>query len=158
MGNGCSARILWTHSEDPGLRCTWADRNRNPIARGRASYAMSIMKTGWIMQFHLMKYGFIMIYMDWARFFKHNYPNCCSWMFLNFPRFLDNTPPNQFQVGVCLGLVLTAVLLYLLQKPVDNWIGSKYQGWQSYAGITLGVPIALCPGVWYSEQSWNDLI
>lgn len=51
-----------------------------------------------------------------------------------------------YVVGVILGLVLTAVLLYLLQKPVDNWIGSKYQGWQSYAGITLGVPIALLTG------------
>lgn len=51
-----------------------------------------------------------------------------------------------YVVGVCLGLVLTAVLLYLLQKPVDNWIGSKYDGWQSYAGITLGVPIALLTG------------
>lgn len=51
-----------------------------------------------------------------------------------------------YVVGVCLGLVLTALLLYVLQKPVDNWIGSKYEGWQSYAGITLGVPIALLTG------------
>ena len=103
------------------------------------------------MKFHLMKYGFVWI---GQVFFKHTYLS--KVLFLNvleLPTVFENTPPNHFQVGVILGLVLTAVLLYLLQKPVDNWIGSKYQGWQSYAGITLGVPIALCPGVWYSEQS-----
>lgn len=48
---------------------------------------------------------------------------------------------------MCLGLVLTGLLLYLLQKPLDSVLESQYQGWEQFAGITLGVPIALSPGL-----------
>eukprot|EP00434_Breviolum_minutum_P004555 symbB.v1.2.004018.t1/scaffold227.1/size261201/4 len=47
---------------------------------------------------------------------------------------------------MCLGLVLTGLLLYLLQKPLDSVLESQYQGWEQFAGITLGVPIALLTG------------
>lgn len=51
-----------------------------------------------------------------------------------------------FVFGICLGFVLTIAVLYILQTPIDNALGTKYQGWENFAGITLGVPIALLSG------------
>mmetsp|Transcript_76206 Transcript_76206/g.93576 ORF Transcript_76206/g.93576 Transcript_76206/m.93576 type:complete len:255 (-) Transcript_76206:59-823(-) len=57
-----------------------------------------------------------------------------------------------YVVGVVLGVALTIVVIYLLQKPVDNLLENKFDGWQNYAAITLGVPIALLTG--YGCRNW----
>lgn len=57
-----------------------------------------------------------------------------------------------FVFGICLGLVFTIAVLYILQKPLDSALGSQYQGWENFAGITLGVPIALLAG--YICRNW----
>jgi len=51
-----------------------------------------------------------------------------------------------FVFGICLGFVLTIAVLYIFQTPIDNALGTQYQGWENFAGITLGVPIALLVG------------
>eukprot|EP00913_Durusdinium_trenchii_P035104 g32838.t1 len=51
-----------------------------------------------------------------------------------------------FVFGACLGLAVTIAVLYILQAPLDKALGTKGQGWENFAGITLGVPIALLTG------------
>eukprot|EP00490_Sorites_sp_Unknown_P005400 CAMPEP_0114638622 /NCGR_PEP_ID=MMETSP0191-20121206/720_1 /TAXON_ID=126664 /ORGANISM="Sorites sp." /LENGTH=260 /DNA_ID=CAMNT_0001850405 /DNA_START=63 /DNA_END=845 /DNA_ORIENTATION=- len=57
-----------------------------------------------------------------------------------------------FFFGACVGLVFTGAVLYVLQKPLDNALGSKYQGWENFAGVTLGVPIALLTGYFFRNK------
>ncbi|CAJ1330690.1 unnamed protein product [Effrenium voratum] len=48
--------------------------------------------------------------------------------------------------GICLGLFITFSVLYVVERPLDEAFGRKHQGWEQFAGITLGVPIALLTG------------
>ncbi|CAJ1411404.1 unnamed protein product [Effrenium voratum] len=48
--------------------------------------------------------------------------------------------------GICLGLLITFLVLYLVERPLNEAFGQKHQGWEQFAGITLGVPIALLTG------------
>ena len=57
-----------------------------------------------------------------------------------------------FAFGVCLGLVFVLAVIYILDKPLDNALGPQYEGWDNFAGVTLGVPIALLTGYMFRNK------
>ncbi|CAE7195098.1 unnamed protein product [Symbiodinium natans] len=54
--------------------------------------------------------------------------------------------------GVFLGLAVTGILVYALQRPLSNSFGPAYKGWDQFGGVTLGVPLAMLAG--YLCRSW----
>mmetsp|Transcript_73545 Transcript_73545/g.102159 ORF Transcript_73545/g.102159 Transcript_73545/m.102159 type:complete len:245 (-) Transcript_73545:214-948(-) len=54
--------------------------------------------------------------------------------------------------GLFLGLAVTGIIVYALQRPLDSALGASYKGWDLFGGITLGVPLALLAG--YFCRTW----
>ncbi|CAK8993726.1 Ankyrin repeat domain-containing protein 50 [Durusdinium trenchii] len=50
-----------------------------------------------------------------------------------------------FLVGVCLGVAITILAVSLAEKPLEENL-AQYAGWERFAAVTLGVPIALLTG------------
>jgi len=46
-------------------------------------------------------------------------------------------------LGAVLGIVLVAVLIDLIRDPITQTLGPDYAGWDGYAFLTIGIPVAL---------------
>jgi len=64
----------------------------------------------------------------------------CMRLYEKLQRFMG------FMLGAATGVALVGALIYALSTPVSDALGEGYEGWQSYAFVSVSPPVALLVG------------
>merc|ERR1719230_2132372 len=51
-----------------------------------------------------------------------------------------------YALGAAVGVGLVALLVFAVRDPVNEAAGPAYEGWETFAILSLGVPVALVTG------------
>ncbi|CAJ1359180.1 unnamed protein product [Effrenium voratum] len=59
-------------------------------------------------------------------------------------------------LGALLGFLVVALVIDLLNQPIGELVGQEYAGWEDFATLTIGIPVALT--VAFHSRGWSKLL